>query len=400
MTEKVDIFISGAGISGLIAAAAFGRAGFSVVVADPMPPVPASDADGSDLRATAYLRPGRDLIEDAGLWDVLSDHATSLDILRVIDTTGWPPKERCVRDFRADDLGNGPFGWNLPNWLTRKVLSNLLAKTPGVDLRLGVGFASTLSRETEALVRLTDGSNLRAALVIGADGRTSPVRESAGIGARVTRYGQKALALSVTHPKPHENVSTEIYNSGGAFTLVPGQPHGGQHSSSVVWMNDGSRAAALMAMDDTALNTEMTRRSCGVLGDLTLASPRQVWPIVTQVAERLTAGRVALVAEAAHVLPPIGAQGLNTSLRDVAALLDIAKRAPGDLGSAAMLRSYEQARLRDVHLRATAIDLFNRVCKSDSAAVQKLRLVGLTAVHDIAPVRRAVMRAGLGAQTT
>lgn len=400
MTDRVDIFISGAGIAGLIAAAAFGRAGFSVTVADPAPPVPDAASDGSDLRSTAYLRPGRDLIEDAGLWAALAPHATPLEVLRAVDTTGWPPEVRGARDFRADDLGDGPFGWNLPNWLTRKVLSDILADTPRVDLRLGTGFASLLSRENEVLVRLSDGARLRASLVIGADGRASPVRAAAGIGARITRYGQKALALSATHPEPHENVSTEIYNSGGAFTLVPGQDHEGVPSSSVVWMNDGPRAAALMAMDDHAFNAEMNLRSCEVLGPLRLASPRRIRPVVTQVADRMTAQRVALVAEAAHVLPPIGAQGLNTSLRDVAALLELAQAAPGDPGSAAMLARYEALRARDVHLRAQAIDLFNRVCKSDLGAVQSLRLAGLRAVHDIAPVRRAVMRAGLGAQTT
>ncbi len=400
MTEKVDIFVSGAGIAGLIAAAALGQAGYSVLVADPAPPAPDAEADGSDLRSTAYLRPGRDLIESAGLWQALAPHATPLEILRAVDTTGWPPRVQGSRDFRADDLGDGPFGWNLPNWLTRKVLSETLADTPGVDLRLGTGFAGLLARDREVLVRLSDGTRLRASLVIGADGRASPVREAAGIGARITRYGQKALALAVTHPEPHQNISTEIYNTGGAFTLVPGQDHDGRPSSSVVWMNDGPRAAALMALDDAALNAEMTERSCGVLGPLTLASPRRVWPVVTQVADRLTARRVALVAEAAHVLPPIGAQGLNTSLRDVAALLDAMGEAPNDPGAADALTRYERARERDVHLRAQAIDLFNRVCKSDLGAVHALRLLGLKAVHDIAPLRRSVMRAGLGAQTT
>ena len=399
MTEEVDIFVSGAGIAGLVAAAAFGRAGFSVVVADPMPPVADADTDGSDLRSTAYLRPGRDLIADAGLWEALAPHATPLEVLRVVDTTGWPPEVKGSRDFRADDLGDGPFGWNLPNWLTRKVLSEILSATPGVELRLGTGFRSMLAREREVLVTLTDGARLSAGLAIGADGRNSPVREAAGLHARTTRYGQKALALAVTHPEPHGNVSTEIYNSGGAFTLVPGQDHGGLPSSSVVWMNDGPRAAELMAMDDADLNAAMTERSCGVLGPLTLASPRRVWPVVTQVADRLTARRVALVAEAAHVLPPIGAQGLNTSLRDVAALLESATGADS-LGSPEMLARYDRARAGDVHLRSLAIDLFNRVCKSDVGPVQAMRLAGLKAVHDIAPLRRAVMRAGLGAQAT
>jgi 2-octaprenyl-6-methoxyphenol hydroxylase len=113
-------------------------------------------------------------------------------------------------------------------------------------------------------------------------------------------------------------------------------------------------------------------------------------------ADRLTGERVAVIAEAAHVMPPIGAQGLNTSLADVAALADIAARAPGDLGTPAMLAAYARARAGDIHARAAVIDLFNRVVGSGAAPLQAARLMGLRAVHGIAPVRQAVMRAGLG----
>lgn len=398
MTERVDVFISGAGIAGLVAAAAFGRAGFSVVVVDPMPPAQAAESEGSDLRSTAYLQPARDLVEKAGLWGSLADRATPLEVLRVIDSAGWPPEERARRDFRAADLGDRPFGWNLLNWMTRKTLSEAIAGLDGVDLRLGTGFRSMLTRRSEALVTLTDGGRLSARLVIGADGRASPVREAAGIGAHVIRYGQKALAFSVTHDAPHRNVSTEIYNRGGAFTLVPMPDHEGRPASAVVWMNAGPKAVELLEMDAAAFAAEMTARSLGVLGALRPASPRRIWPVVTQTADALTAERTALVAEAAHVLPPIGAQGLNTSLQDVAALLALAEEAPEELGGRAMLDAYERARAGDIRTRARAVDLFNRVCRSGAAPVQALRLAGLRLVHDIPPLRRTVMQAGLGSR--
>lgn len=397
----VDVFISGGGIAGLAAAAAFGQAGFSVILADPAPPVSSAEADGSDLRSTAFLQPARDLFDRTGLWPALAPHATPLEVLRAADTTGWPPEMRASRDFRADELGDRPFGWNLPNWQTRHVLTGRIAGMPNVDLRLGVGFGRYLTRDREAIVTLSDGATLSARLVVAADGRDSPVREAAGIAVSTIRYGQKAIAFNVTHPLPHENVSTELYNQGGAFVLVPLPDQQGGPASAVVWMNDGRRALDLMAMDASAFSHEATLRSCGVLGQLTLASPRRLWPVITQRAERLTAERTAIVAEAAHVLPPIGAQGLNTSLHDITALVDLAAAEPGALGSPRMLAAYARARERDVHLRASAIDLFNRVCRSGEAPVQALRLAGLKAVHDIAPVRRAVMRAGLGrAQST
>ena len=396
MADRVDIFVSGGGIAGLVTAAAFARAGFSVLLADPMPPAVSAEADGSDLRSTAYLQPARDLIEKAGLWDTLAPHAAPLDVLRVVDTTGWPPVERARREFRADDLSDRPFGWNLLNWRTRKVLAETLGQMEGVELRLGTGFAGLLTREREAIVRLTDGSQIRARLVIAADGRGSPVREAAGIGTETIRYGQTALALTVTHPLPHENISTEIYNSGGAFTLVPMPDVEGSPASAIVWMNDAPEAARLAEAPTGEFEATMTARSMGVLGPLTLASPIRAWPVITRTARTLTAERVALVAEAAHVLPPIGAQGLNTSLQDVARLLQLAEAKPDALGTPAMLAAYARAREADIGARARAIDIFNRVCRSGAAPLQGLRLAGLRAVHDLPPLRRAVMRAGLG----
>ncbi len=391
--ERVDLFISGGGLAGLIATAAFGQAGFRVVLADPAPP---SGDEGSDLRSTAYLQPSRTLIERAGLWQALAPHATPLEVLRVVDSVGWPPEIRESREFRAEETGEAAFGWNLPNWRARRVLAEAIAALPGVSLRLGTGFRTLVQRESEALVTLSDGARLRARLALAADGRASPLREAAGIGVDVTRYGQKALAFSVTHDLPHEGVSTEIYNRGGAFTLVPLGDAGGRPASAVVWMDDGPRAVALAAMEAGAFAAEMQARSCGVLGALELATGRQVWPVVTQRAQAMVAQRVALIAEAAHVLPPIGAQGLNTSLQDVAVLVGLAVAAPEALGAPAMLDAYAAARGRDLAARARAIDLFNRVCKSGLVPVQSLRLAGLRAVHGIAPLRRAAMRAGLG----
>ena len=389
-----DIFISGGGIAGLSAALGFATAGFRVVLADPAPPPQNAEADGSDLRSTAFLQPARTLLDAFGAWDLLDSHATPLETLRVIDCAGDPPTIRTERAFRSHDLGEPAFGWNLPNWLTRRVLSEKAAAHPGIDLRLGTGFKSLLSRDREAIVTLTDATRLRARLAIAADGRASPLREAAGIGTEITRYGQKALAFAVTHDLAHESVSTELYLSGGAFVLVPLPDHDGRPASAVVWMNDAPGATRLMAMDDDAFARAATERSCHVLGELHLASARRSWPVVTQRATALTAQRVALVAEAAHVLPPIGAQGLNTSLHDVRILLDLARAAPDELGSPAMLDRYAKTRMRDI--RARVIDLYNRVCRSDAPPVQALRSLGLKLVHDIAPLRQGVMRAGMG----
>ena len=393
---NVDIFISGGGIAGLTAAAAFAHQGLSVVLVDPSTPPKTIGTEGSDLRSTAFLAPARDLLENIGLWTALSSHAEPLNTLRVIDCQGSPPEPRTDRSFQSTDLGAPSFGWNLPNWLTRKVLTETLSKAENVDLRLGDGFSRLVTREREAIITLTSGDQVRAQLAIAADGRGSPLRTAAGIDCKTTRYGQKALAFIVSHDVPHENVSTELYLSGGAFTTVPLPDHKGKHCSAIVWMNDGAEAIRLNALDDEAFAQAATERSCSVLGEMTLLSPRNVWPIVTQEAERLTSQRVALIAEAAHVLPPIGAQGLNTSLRDVAILSELAANDSEWIGTEDFLAAYAKSRSRDIHLRAQFIDIYNRICRSDLPAVQDLRSAGLKAVHDVAPLRRSIMTAGMG----
>ncbi len=394
--QTTDIFISGAGIAGLSAALGFANAGFQVALADPSPPPRTSRDVGSDLRSTAFLQPARGLLESFGAWDALDAAAMPLETLRVINCAGTPPEPKSERAFQSIDLGQPAFGWNLPNWLTRSVLTDLAVAHPGIDLRLGTGFYGLLTRDREALVTLSDQSRLKARLAVAADGRASPLREAAGIETEVTRYGQKALAFAVSHEVPHENVSTELYLSGGAFVLVPLPDHDGKPASAVVWMNDGPEATRLKSLDADALSKAATERACHLLGDLTLISPVNLWPVVTQRATRLTAQRTALVAEAAHVLPPIGAQGLNTSLQDIGLLLDLAIATPEDLGSHAMLATYEKRRARDIHARARVIDLYNRICRSDAPPVQDLRTLGLRLVHDVTPLRKAIMRAGMG----
>jgi 2-octaprenyl-6-methoxyphenol hydroxylase len=201
--DHIDIFISGGGIAGLTAAAAFGQAGFSVICADPSPPITDAATEGSDLRTTAFLQPSRQFLDQAGLWDRLAPHAMPLQVMRIVDAGGEVAEPRVAHDFNAADISDLPFGWNLPNWLLRREIAAHLATLPNVDFRPGTGTAQVLTREAEARVTLTDGSRIAAKLVIGADGRASPVREAAGIGTTTLRYGQKALAFAVTHPIPH-----------------------------------------------------------------------------------------------------------------------------------------------------------------------------------------------------
>ena len=394
--NETDVLVSGGGVAGLTAAAAFGAAGFRVLVVDPAPPVTDEGAEGADLRTTAFLQPSVAVLQAAGLWDRLLPHAMPLQVMRIVDAGGPVPEPRVVKDFDAADISDQPFGWNLPNWLLRREMVARLAEMPGVEFRPGVGTAGVVAREDAALVRLSDGSQWAARLLVGADGRNSAVRAALGIGARTTRYGQKAVVFAVTHPIPHGNVSTEIHRSGGPFTLVPLPDRDGRPASAVVWMERGPEAERLAALPVPDFEAAMSERSCHLFGPLQLATRRAVWPIISQVAERVTAPHVALVAEAAHVVPPIGAQGLNMSLADLRVLLDLAQTHREDPGGAAMLAAYARSRHLDVLARVAGIDLLNRASMLAPQPLRDLRAGLLNAMYSLAPVRRTLMKAGLG----
>ena len=399
-TERFDIVISGAGVAGLPAACVLGEAGFDVLCVDPAAPVTDARAEGADLRTTAILQPGRRVLEKAGVWERLGDQPSALQVMRIIDAGGALPEPRVVREFDAADISDQPFGWNVPNWLLRREMVARAGQLSNLDLRLGVGVASVLTREREARVRLSDGSSVACKLLIGADGRASPVREAVGITAKTTRYGQKALAFAVTHPEPHENVSTEIHRSGGPFTLVPLPDHEGLPCSAVVWMERGAEAQRLADLPVAEFEAAMTTRSCGIMGPLRLASRRTVWPIISQIAARMSAERVALMAEAAHVVPPIGAQGLNMSLADLSALLDLARAGQGELGDRAMLEAYHKRRHAEVAVRVTGIDMLNRASMAQDPLLRDARARGLDALYGLAPVRRMLMQLGLGMRSS
>ena len=393
--RTTDILIAGGGVAGLTAAAAFGSAGFDVTIIDPAPPITTGDADGADLRTTAFLQPAQQFLQDAGLWSKLAPFATPLQVMRIVDLG---TDAHVAREFDAADISDNPFGWNLPNWLLRREMVARLADLPNVDFRPGIGFSAMLSRSAEAIVTLSDHSQVRAKLVIGADGRNSAVRKAAGIDAKTTRYGQKAVTFAVTHDAPHDNVSTEVHRSGGPFTLVPLPDHDGKPCSAVVWMESGAEASRLAGLDDGAFEDAINDRSGLLYGPLQLASRRMVWPIISQIADTIIGPRVALVAEAAHVMPPIGAQGLNMSLKDLSCLLELAKAQPKTLGSQAMLDNYARQRHPDIKLRVTGIDALNRASIAGHPALQALRSKGIEALYGVAPVRKTLMQMGLGAR--
>lgn len=391
MGHDTDILIAGAGPAGLAAACALGSEGHRVTLIDPTAPVTGETDPGADLRTTALLQPARDLLERAGAWDELAPHGTPLWTMRIVDAGRADP---VTRDFEARDVGTAPFGWNFPNWALRAALLARAEALDTVTLQFGASVTALLRRSSGARVTLSDGTRISAALVVACDGRNSPLRAMAGIGSRRIDYRQTAIVFAVGHDRPHDDISTEVHRSGGPFTLVPLADRDGGHRSAVVWMDGAATQAMRMDLDDDAFAADANDRSAGVMGHLTLLTRRAAWPITSVLAEQFTARRLALAGEAAHGMPPIGAQGLNTSLKDVAVLRDLC--AGKTVGTDTMLDAYARARRGDVAFRMTGIDLLNRTSIAGSLPLRAIRARGVAAAHDFAPLRRGLMQLGLG----
>ncbi len=398
MRIQTEILISGGGVAGLIAACVFAAAGFETLCVDPVPPITSPSTKGADLRSTAFLLPSVDLLAQSGLWESLSPHAAPLKIMRILDSGGEAGVVREQADFLASDLGVEAFGYNLPNTLLRKAMLEFLSKFSNFQLLAPETTGKITPRSTGALLQLASGDQVQAQLVIAADGRNSPLREQLDIDVKTWRYGQKAVVFNTRHTKPHQNISTEIHRSGGPFTLVPlADPH----RSAIVWMERGPKAAELFSMDETSFNQALNQRSCGTLGAIELEGKRAIWPIIAQRAERLNGPRTALIAEAAHVIPPIGAQGLNMSLADLATLSELvfqARNQGQDIGAPALLQAYHRARWPDIARRIAGVDLLNRSSMAEQPFLKDLRRTGLKYLHGIKPLRNELMKRGLGAK--
>jgi 2-octaprenyl-6-methoxyphenol hydroxylase len=386
VAETCDVCVVGAGLAGLAAAVGFARAGRRVVSAG------ASERLGQG-RTVALLGPSIDFLDQLAVWTAVERRAAPMRGLRIVDDTGSlfaPPPIA----FRAREIGRDAFGSNVENSALADALEAAAAAHPDL-VRVAVDVAGFDFAPERATVTLADGRVFAAALVVGADGRASPSRRAAGITVSARRYPQSALTVVLAHARPHDDFSTEFHTRQGPFTLapMPAAP-GAPNRSSLVWAMSEAEAKRRAALDYDALAAEIERQARSLLGAMRIEGERGIFPLARQSVGRLVATRLALVGDAAHAFPPIGAQGLNLGLRDVKALI-AAATASDDLGADAALDAYARARAADVLFRTTAVAGLNRALLADCAPVDLARGLGLAALGAIGPLRRLTMRAGV-----
>jgi len=392
---ETDVFIAGAGLAGSIAALSYSKAGRNVIVADPFI---YSDNAQVDYRTTAYLQPAKLFLESLGIWEAIEDSAMPLEVMKIIDSSSVKNGGiiKSQKEFKSAEISDLPFGWNVKNSLMRAALKRLIDRQSDCKLITASNAIDLVCRDSMAYVKLSSGDTVKAKLVIAADGRNSILRQKAGISVRTQRFGQKALAFAVTHATPHKNISTEIHNSGGPFTLVPLPDNNGKPSSAIVWMENGEKAKRLFEMETKSFEREMNVRSCNILGPLKLASKRSLWPIISQIADRLYSQRLALIGETAHVVPPIGAQGLNMSIKDIKFLNDLDQKYPDQLGSMDILNEYQKNRIFDIRQRVAGVSALNRISISSNKLVQNVRAFGLENFFQVPAIKHATMKLGMG----
>lgn len=389
MSEQFPCVVVGAGPAGIATALALGHAGCDVTLAAPRPPPGAADT-----RTAALFAGSINLLKNLGAWQHIAPASAPISAIRIVDDTGALLRAPEVV-FTAAEVGLDTFGWNVPN---RALVTGLLAAVDRAQSRVRrhetTGIAGVEIEDDRVVLVSNEGVTLEAKLVAGADGRNSICRAAAGIGTRTWSYDQAAIACSFRHARAHNDISTEFHRPCGPFTTVPLPGR----ASSLVWVDRPAEAQRLMSFDDDAFQAAIESRLQGLLGTVSDVGPRTVFPLSGLTADTFASNRVALIGEAAHVIPPIGAQGLNLGLRDAATLADCVADATSrgcDPGATDVLAAYSRRRHPDIGARVTTVDVLNRSLLSTMLPIRLARGLGLIALKSFGPLRRAAIREGL-----
>lgn len=400
MTDIIDVeaCVVGAGPVGATLAATLAAAGVKTAVVDaqPLPPMELPEFDG---RAYAVALTSKRLLEAAGIWERLPEPPCPIERIRVADGRPGERASRLSLHFDHAEVGEEPFGWMVEARSLRVALNAQLPHLPNLSV-FAPARAAVVREEAGATVTLSTGQVLRARLVVGAEGRGSPLRREAGIGVATWDYGQLGLVGAVAHEAPHGNQALEQFLPAGPFAQLPfaGTP-AHPHASAFVWTERRGLAERCLRMDDAAFGREIQRRLGDHLGRVTPIGRRWSYPLSALHAERYVATRLALVGDAAHGIHPIAGQGLNLGFRDVAALAELVIEAVNggqDPGAPDLLARYQARQRPDALLMLGATHVLERLFGNDLGPVRLARGLGIAAVDRIPPLKRFFARQAMG----
>jgi 2-octaprenyl-6-methoxyphenol hydroxylase len=387
--QRVELIVVGGGLSGLTLAIACATAGLEVAVIDREDPATML-AEPFDGRTTAIAEGSRQVLDGIGLWPLVASEAEPILEIRVADDDS-----PLFLHYDHRDLGTVPLGYIAENRVLRRALFERARALPTLAHLAPAAVARVEREASHALVHLADGRVIRGELVAACDGRQSPLRQEAGIRALAWDYPQTGIVCTVRHALPHRGVAVEHFLPAGPFAILPMT---GQRSS-IVWTERAPLAPEIMALDERHFHAELARRFGDFLGEVEVVGPRWSYPLSLLHAERYVATRLALVADAAHVIHPIAGQGLNLGIRDIAVLAELivdARRLGLDIGSLTVLERYQRWRRFDNIALAAVTDGLNRLFSNAVPPVKLVRDLGLALVDRLPPLKRLLMRHAMG----
>jgi 2-octaprenyl-6-methoxyphenol hydroxylase len=387
--ERADVIILGGGLVGLTLAIALDKHGLTSIVVDPVDPE-RTITPQYDGRATAVASASWRMLETIGVGERLEGQGCPINSIRVSD--GLEPGGLQFEPPADDD----PLGIMFENRLLRAALRDTAMECGNVTLLMPAKPAEVVRDINGVRVALEDSRLVTGPLLIGAEGRNSPTRESANIPVARWSYDHAAIVATVTHERHHENTAYEIFYPTGPFAILPMLPG---TRSAIVWSIPAADSTGMLNLPDRAMAAEIEKRMGGFLGQIELSGPRSFYRLGFHHAATITAQRLALVGDAGHGIHPIAGQGLNLGFRDAAALAQVlveGARLGLDLGDAQLLSRYERWRSLDTFMVAAATDGLTRLFGIPGRTASAVRRFGMGAVQRIGPLKDRLMAEARG----
>jgi ubiquinone biosynthesis UbiH/UbiF/VisC/COQ6 family hydroxylase len=386
--DRFDVAVVGAGLVGASLAAALGRAGLAVALIEPAPP--GTPAESWDSRIYAISPASRDFLAAVGAWEALDP--TRVQAVSRMEIFGDVPG--AALEFSAYDAGIPRLAFIAESGRLAQALWQTVGRLPGVR-RFAPGQCDRLEVEPHtATLTLAGGEQLSAALVVGADGAQSWVRRAAGLTARASSYRQLGVVANLATAKPHDSTAFQWFRADGvlAYLPLPG------NRSSIVWSTSDAHGRELLDLAPEAFARRVTEAGGATLGDLTLITPPQAFPLQSLAAESMIGRRVALVGDAAHVVHPLAGQGVNLGFGDARVLAGtLAAREPfRDCGDRVLARRFERARAESVLAMRTVTDGLAKLFGLAGAPAARVRNAGLSLTDRLAPVKNLLVRHAIG----